>query len=119
MVEYSEYKNLTDIISKSNHETTYQDLMQKEEKVLDTVNSVVKYYQEKKTNRTLFYKLSVIDMLHLFFTEWSLILADISKINSGNLKLSLALFTKNDRMIYIGIMLVFVAIISAITTVFS
>ncbi len=119
MIEYAEYKDLTEILSKTNHENTYQDLMQKEEKVLDTVNAVVKHYQEKKGQKTLFYKLSIIDLMHLFFTEWANILSDISKINSGLIKPSVELIIKNDRMIHLGITLVLVAIIAAVTTTFS
>jgi len=116
MIEYSEYGELTDILARSNHETTYEDLMKKEEKVLDTVNSVVKYYQEKKKERTQFTQMNILDVLYNFFTEWSLMIADVSKLNSGTLKFSYQLFTKNDRPIYIGIMFILIAIIAAVIT---
>ena len=46
MLEYSEYKSLMDILDRSNTENSYQDLMKKEEKVLDTVNNVIKHYKD-------------------------------------------------------------------------
>jgi len=114
MIEYSEYSELADILARTDHETTYQDLMEKEEKVLDTVNSVVKYYQEKKRDKTEFVKMNIIDIINLFFTEWSLMIADISKINKGTLKFNTNLLLKNDRLIYIGLMLVMIAVIVSI-----
>ena len=119
MIEYSEYGELTDILARSNHETTYEDLMKKEDKVLTTVNSVVKHYQEKKKEKSQFTQMNIIDILHNFFTEWSLIIADISKLNSGTLKWSVQLFTKSDRPIYIGLMLILIAVVATVITATS
>ena len=47
-IVYSEYKDILDIANRINVEDSYQDLMKKEDKVLDTVNNVVKYYSAYK-----------------------------------------------------------------------
>ena len=47
MLEYSDYKSLVNTLEQSNHDNTYQELINKEDKVLDTVNRVIKNYRDE------------------------------------------------------------------------
>ena len=105
-IEYAEYKDVVDILNKSDPDQAYQDLVKKEDKVLDTVNNVVKYYTDKSFAKGDFTQQSVLDVVANFFTVWGLILKELSE-NKDPAKI----FTKDDRLIYIGIMVLVVAFI--------
>lgn len=105
MLEYSEYQDLVDILSRSNVENSYQDLMKKEDKVLDTVNSVVKYYKENKHDQ-YFFNRKVIEIVLGFFDEWSKIIQEI--ING---KFTLSSILSINRTIYVGMMIIILALI--------
>ncbi len=105
MLEYSEYQDLVDILSRSNVENSYQDLMKTEDKVLDTVNSVVKYYKENKHDQ-YFFNRKVIEIVLGFFDEWSKIIQEI--ING---KFTLSSILSINRTIYVGMMIIILALI--------
>ena len=104
-IQYAEYKELVDILERSNPEHSYQDLMKKEEKVLDTVNNIVKYYTDYDTKENEFINQRLSVIIHRFFTTWLEIFRDIQ--NKQNIK---TVFTKDDRMFYVGMMLMLVSV---------
>ena len=109
MLDYSEYKALVDILDKSELDETYKELMKKEDKVLDTVNSVVNHYQEKKTSKKQFINMSIYEIYNLFFLEWPLFIMDLYKVKTfdGFVKA----VSKGNRLIYIGVLLVLISFI--------
>lgn len=108
MLEYSEYKSLIDILEiSSNHDTTYQELINKEDKVLDTVNNVIKYYRDDEIGKTQFWNLPVSLVAYRFFSVWKDIFDDIVVGNNFNI---LHVLNKDDRLVYIGVMLIFVSV---------
>lgn len=109
MLDYSEYKSIIDILDKSELDDSYKDLMKKEEKVLDTVNHVVNSYNDKKVKKKQFIHMSIYEIYNLFFLEWPAFMKDLTKATSINDVFKLVL--KNNRIIYIGIILVFTSVI--------
>jgi cell fate regulator YaaT (PSP1 superfamily) len=45
-LEYTEYQSVVDLINKADQDNVYQELIGKETKTLDTINRVVKYYND-------------------------------------------------------------------------
>jgi hypothetical protein len=108
-LEYSEYNNIVEVIDKSNAENAYQDLMGKEEKVLDTVNNVIKYYNDNEIKDTQFINQSFSYLVQHFFKTWSDIGTEI--IESKNLLNDfIYIIKKENRIFYIGIMFIIISI---------
>jgi hypothetical protein len=109
MLEYSEYKSLVDILEHSNPDTAYTDLMNKENKVLDTVNGVINHYKDKKVEEKQFIHMSLYEIYNLFFLEMPEIMKELEK--SQNVEDVMKILFLGKRVIYIGIMLVLISII--------
>lgn len=108
MLEYSEYKSLVDILNQSDVSNTYSDLMAKEEKVLDTVNHVVKNIRDDKEKHQQFIHLSLYEVFMLFFTEMPKIIQEVLHMKQYQ-QLS-SIFTKNHRLMLIGILFICISI---------
>lgn len=114
MLEYSEYKDLVDILQSSNQESTYQDVMSKETKVLDTLNSVIKNYRDDTVNTRQFINTPFALIVNRFFNMWIDIFTELSNIKydkSISIKNYFNIFIKDDRLIYMGIMLIIISFI--------
>jgi len=110
MLEYSEYKNLIDTLEQTDHENTYQGLMQKESKVLDTVNQAIKVYKDDKVKRTQFVNTPISDIVHRFFTVWNEIIQDL--VSKGNSLTDVyTILNSKDRLVYVGVTLVILSVI--------
>ena len=105
MLQYSEYKSLVDILEKSNnYDGTYQELMSKEEKVLDTVNKVIQVYKDddiRKIKFKSFLDYSIHEIIFKFFNVWTDMFKEL--VAHENI---LDVIQKEDRLIYIGMMLI-------------
>jgi hypothetical protein len=105
MLQYSEYKSLVDILEKSNdYDGTYQELMGKEEKVLDTVNKVIQVYKDddiRKLKYKNFLDYSIHEAIFKFFNVWIEMFNEI--VARENI---LDVIQKEDRLTYIGMMLI-------------
>lgn len=108
MLEYSEYKALVDILDKSELDDTYKDLMKKEDRVLDTVNAVVNHYKEKRSDKKQFINMSIYEIYNLLFLEIPLMMMEMYKVKT--IDDAVEVFTKNSRLVYIGIILVILSI---------
>lgn len=109
MLDYSEYKSLVDILDKSELDETYKELINKEDKVLDTVNAVVNHYKDKKAERKMFLHMSLNEIYKMFFLEWPGLWMDLTRVKTT--KDVADAFLKNNRVIYLGIVCVVVALI--------
>ena len=103
-----EYAKLVKLLNGSDMSSAYTDLMQKEERVLDTINRVVNYSNEKQVKATEFMNMSLDGVLHAFFWNMRLLFGEI--LAAKNAQQLLKSLTKEDRAIYIGMLLVFVAL---------
>lgn len=109
MLEYAEYKDVVEILKRSNHETSYQDLMQKETKVLDTVNAVVKNYRDDHINNQEFINRSIMENISRYWMDMNLMIKELIDIVSfSDIP---GILTKGERIIYFGCMCIFLAVI--------
>ena len=105
MLQYSEYKSLVNLLEKSNdYDGTYQELMGKEEKVLDTVNKVIQVYKDddiRKLKYKNFLDYSIHEAIFKFFFVWIDMFRElVAQENIFNV------IQKEDRLTYIGMMLI-------------
>lgn len=107
-MEYGEYKEVMDVLQRTNVEDNYQDLMKKEDKVLETVNNVVKYYRDEDIKDGEFINQGVGQVIARFLDVWKEILNDYT--NNMTTKTTKQILTEGDRLIYIGLSLIIVAL---------
>lgn len=109
MLEYSEYKDVVDILSRTNHENSYSDLMKKETKVLDTVNTVVKSYKDRQISDKELINRPVAENISRFWLDMNLMIKELLDLK-GTSSIP-TILTKGDRVIYIGLILISFSII--------
>jgi hypothetical protein len=109
-IEYGEYKEILDIVQRTNVEDSYQDLMGKETKVLDTVNKVVKFHRDEDIKSGEFIHQDMTTIFTRFFDVWKEIIDDYTAVRGTN-KSMIEIFTSGDRPIYVGISLMIVGLI--------
>jgi hypothetical protein len=107
-IVYSEYKEILDIANRTNVENTYEELMKKEEKVLDTVNNVVKHYRDTDIKNGEFINQGIYSIITRYFDVYTEILDDFTKPDG---KSFIDIVSKEDRPIYIGLTLIIIALI--------
>jgi hypothetical protein len=104
-LEYTEYKSVVELINQSDQDKVYQELMGKETKTLDTINKVIKYYNDNDYKNKEFVNMSFWELVIRFGDIWGEMYNDLLK--NKNI---LEIFMKNDRPIYIGILLIIISI---------
>ena len=112
MLEYaelSEFADVVDILKRSDHENTYQDLMNKEDKVLDTVNKVVKEYRDKNIKESEFINRPLVENASRFWLDMNLMAKELFDVKEvSDIK---KVLTKGERVIYLGILVIAAAVI--------
>lgn len=102
-----EYSQLQRLLKSSNPTEIYSELMGKEEHVLDTINRVVNQSNEKEIKGTEFLNLSLLEITQKLFWNMQLTLHELYEVRTfQDLK---KVFLKDDRKIYIGIVLVLIS----------
>ena len=107
-IEYGEVKEILTITNRKNVEDSYQDLMDKETKVLETVSDVVKYYRDKDIKDGEFINQSLSIIAERFVQVWVEIINGIASASSLNDILKVV--SMKDYPIYIGITMVIIAL---------
>lgn len=107
-LNYSEYKSLIDLINNDDMTNKYENLMKKENKVLDTINHVVKNIRSKDEKNKQLINMSLYQIYNNMFLEIPKIIDELYKFN--NLNDIINILTKNNRLIYLGILLVIISI---------
>lgn len=109
MLDYSEYKDVLSILERTNTEGTYSDLMKKEDKVLDTINAVVKDYKDRAVTNNEFVSRSISVNIAMFWQDINLMFKELFDIEDlGDLP---KILTKGERIIYFGCIFISLAII--------
>ena len=103
-----EYSKLVDLLNKSDDREIYEELMKKEDRVLDTINRVVNVSNEKEIKGKEFLNMSLNDIVHKFFWNITLIFSEL--ISSKTIQDVKKVLFKDDRKIYIGLLLVLITI---------
>lgn len=107
-IEYGEYKSMLNMIESDNQDNTYEELMKKEKNTLDTVNKVIKYYQDNDIMKKSFSNMTFYEIVIRTSEVWTDIFNDIVTWKSTK-KNAMDVFYKEDRLVYIGIFLIFVS----------
>jgi hypothetical protein len=106
---YKEYKDFVNSVNDSSQkDDVYNELMQKETNVLNTINRVAETELSKKNNTNLFYNKSLIEIAALFANTWANIFTEL--INEDMYKQPMQVFWNGDRKIHVGLMIVLVSI---------
>jgi hypothetical protein len=108
LLDYSEYTSLIESLEKSEVDDTYKDLMKKETSVLETVNNIVQHERTKVTKRRQFLHMSIHEIYTMLFLEIPQITKELERARS--VEDVMKVFFKGHRIIYIGLILVFVSI---------
>lgn len=108
-VELNEYNDIIDILNRTNHETTYEDVMSKEIKVLDTLNHVVRHYKDDVIKRSEFVNRGIAENISLFWLDMNLFIKELMDIE--NVFDLIPLMVKGERVIYFGMILILFAFI--------
>lgn len=120
-LEYTEYESVLNLLNESSggpsygmQDNVYQELMKKEDKTLDTINNVIKYYKDNDYKNKEFVTMSFWEALIRFYDVWYEIWNDISNTAiKGNVNDTFSLgsiIMKSDRPIYIGILIIIISI---------
>ncbi len=112
-IDYSEYKEVLDVLKRDDVENSYQDLMQHETKTLDTVNNVIKYYRDVELADGQLINQSIHTIFMRYFEVWNQILEDLVAVR--NPKDLFTTFTKGDRLIFIGITFIIISLFLILT----
>jgi len=104
-MDYNEFKNLLD---KSEPTNLYEELIQKEDRVLKTVNRVVDYSNRKDLESKEFINMSVGNATVGFLQTMVDIVQDLTKAKDA-MQFVTVLY-KGDRVIYIGILVVLISL---------
>jgi hypothetical protein len=107
-IEYGEVQEILEIATRKDVDNSYQDLIEKEEKVLHTVNDVVKYYRDKDVKDSEFINQSISVILARFVEVWVEIINGIASASS--LRDLINVMSEKDHPIYIGITMVILAL---------
>lgn len=107
-----EYQELMDIVEgRGDHKNdgTYGRLMDKERRVLDTVDRVVNDARLQKIASKSILNMPVVDIVGRAGTSVSAIYQDILRIREPHDVITA--FTKDDRRLYVGIIIVVISVI--------
>jgi hypothetical protein len=107
-IDYGEYKAILDATQRVNVEDTYQDLMQKEDDVLKTVNEVVRYHRDTDIKEGEFIYQGVNSIVRRFLDVWGEMIEGIT--NAKSLNDVISMLGKKDHPIYIGMTLIVIAL---------
>jgi len=108
MIEYSDYKSLVNILNESNKDNAYQDIMAKETKSLDTINNIIKYYRDNNIKQQEFINQSLYQVIYDFYNTMNQMFNEAFYIKKYND--IIILLTKDNRLIYLGILLIILSI---------
>lgn len=113
MAPSSEYTKLLTSLKddKMTKGDVYTELVKKESNVLSTVNRMIDHEQQKKIDTTLFYNMSLLSMVAVFANTWKNIFLELAIQKSfRDIPGLLDIFTKNDRKIYVGLMIALIGL---------
>ena len=110
---FGEYKQLLSDLKNEDatKETIYEQLMAKEDNVLNLIGRVVDQKNTDLFKDSVFYNNSLFDILMKFANTWKAIMQEIF-VEKRNLPSEFrGIFYSGDRKIYVGMMLVLVALV--------
>jgi hypothetical protein len=107
-LEYSEFESVVNLLNQSNNENVYQTLMQKEDKTLNTINNVIKYYTNTNLEKEQFINLSIQDILIKFANTWKDVIEELKKVK--DIYDVYNVLMKKDRKVYLGLLFILISL---------
>ena len=104
---FMDYNNFKKLLDKSNPDHLYEELMKKEERLLQTMNRVVDYSNKKELESKEFVNMPVKDASSNFMLGVIAMINDLTKVKDGQQLMQIVMTT--ERIIYIGIILVIIS----------
>lgn len=104
---FMDYKDFKTLLDKSNPDHLYEELMKKEERILQTVNRVVDYSNKKELEANEFINMPIKDATSNFMLGVISMINDLTKVKDGQHLIQVLMST--ERVIYIGIILVIIS----------
>lgn len=102
----TDYRSILKTLGTSSKEDIYLDLMKNEKKILDAANKIAYASASDATSTSLFENLSVVEIIALFANHMKNLFTEICV--EHNFK---HVFDQKDRKLYIGILLILIALI--------
>jgi hypothetical protein len=96
-----------------NADSIYDELVKKENTILKTINRVIDF-EKNKENKKKFLHLSLSKIYKNIFFNLNKILEELLKTNKITIKQLKKIFLKEKRIIYLGILLIIIAIYLAL-----
>lgn len=107
-LEYSEFESVVNLLNQSNSDNVYQVLMQKEDKTLDTINNVIKYYTNNNIEKQLFINYSIQDIVAKFSETWKDVVNELKKVKDVYEVYNIIM--RKDRIVYVGLLFIMLGI---------
>ena len=110
---YGEYKSMLKDLKNEDatKDTIYERLMAKEENVLNLVGRVVDQKNKELFQDSIFYNLSLFDIMMRFASTWKTIMNELVVEKRSIPNEYMEIFYLGDRKIYVGMMLVLIALL--------
>ena len=105
---YGDYQELSKNLQHENKETIYEEIMAKEQNRIDLINRVVSQKQEAETKAAIFYNNTILDIAIAFADTWRTIFSQLV-IDKAPVTQWQSILYDGERKIYVGMMLVLVA----------
>jgi tetrahydromethanopterin S-methyltransferase subunit A len=106
-----EYSKLLKLLNSKTDDpsTVYEELIKKEDRVLDVVNRVVNYSNEKQVKSEEFMNLSLNHIVARLFTVIKAIMSEIMLVRNFNQFMDVVT-KEDDRKIYVGLFFIILAV---------
>jgi tetrahydromethanopterin S-methyltransferase subunit A len=106
-----EYSKLLKLLNSKTDDpsTVYEELIKKEDRVLDVVNRVVNYSNEKQVKSEEFMNLSLNHIVARLFTVIKAIMSEIMLVRNFNQFMDVVT-KEDDRKIYVGLIFIILAV---------
>jgi hypothetical protein len=107
--DFMEYDDFTKLLKSAEPEHLYEELIQKEDKLLQTLNRVVDYSNKKEMQSKEFINMPVKDVARGFMSSMLGLFEDLVKMKT--LDQLIAAMMQADRIIYSGILIIIFSVI--------
>jgi len=116
----TEYSKLTNLLQNKtlSKDEIYLELINKEKNALTTINRVVDHEQKKQYDDSLFYNMPLLTILALFINTWRNIFLELMTMHHFDIGMLYEVFSKKDRKIYVGLMLLFITFFMYVIDIF-
>lgn len=110
---YGEYKNLLKDLKNEDatKDTIYERLMTKEDNVLNLIGRVVDQKNQELFQDSVLYNQSLFEIMMKFANTWKSIMQEVLVEKRSIPHEYMEIFYLGDRKIYVGMMLVFIALL--------